>query len=382
MVPRNSTVLVLLVFLALLLVLPRAGFSAPLPKATQEMLKKLKLDASILADIDKELQVPQDWLEKARKEGEVRVRGTSNVARSIDVRPFRERYPFIKLEIYGSSLSSRAVKTLVAFKTGRIIGDVIESVGDTLFSFKEADALADLRNIPAMANIIEAAKDPNGLYVAHGVSVGCMAYNKRVVKASDLPKKWEDLFTIPVWRNGNLALANRPGNWAVSLWKAKGDKWTKEFLSRLFAELRPQFRKEGLSSLLELAAAGEFHAVIPASNSSTKRTVLRGAPLGFHCPEPVPSTLSEHVMVKGSPNLHAARLYINWMLSKEGQLARQIRVSNAPVHKDLQIKRFVPYGEEIFGKERSFVDLNYEAKVMPKLVPYWKNLWLRGGAAR
>ena len=114
MVPRNSTVLVLLVFLALLLVLPRAGFSAPLPKATQEMLKKLKLDASILADIDKELQVPQDWLEKARKEGEVRVRGTSNVARSIDVRPFRERYPFIKLEIYGSSLSSRAVKTLVA----------------------------------------------------------------------------------------------------------------------------------------------------------------------------------------------------------------------------------------------------------------------------
>ena len=52
----------------------RFGFaaSAPLPKATEELVKKLKLEPSLLANIEKEFEVPKAWLDGARKEGKLR----------------------------------------------------------------------------------------------------------------------------------------------------------------------------------------------------------------------------------------------------------------------------------------------------------------------
>ena len=97
----SSVKRVLWVFLA---VLPFAqpGYlaSAPLPKATQELLKKLKLNPSVLADIDKELEVPKDWIDQARKEGKVRWRSTPAEPADLKILlgPFKERYPFIEVE--------------------------------------------------------------------------------------------------------------------------------------------------------------------------------------------------------------------------------------------------------------------------------------------
>ena len=52
------------------------SFSAPLPKATQELLKKFNLAPSLLANIDKELQVPKEWIGQAKKNGKLRKRST------------------------------------------------------------------------------------------------------------------------------------------------------------------------------------------------------------------------------------------------------------------------------------------------------------------
>ena len=64
-------------WLVVLFLIPSStSFSAPLPKATQELLKKLNLDPSLLADIDKELQVPKEWIENAKANGKLRIRST------------------------------------------------------------------------------------------------------------------------------------------------------------------------------------------------------------------------------------------------------------------------------------------------------------------
>ena len=56
-----KTVLSLIVWVVALSALADFSFSAsaPLPKSTEEMLKKLKVEASSLANIDKELEVPK-----------------------------------------------------------------------------------------------------------------------------------------------------------------------------------------------------------------------------------------------------------------------------------------------------------------------------------
>jgi hypothetical protein len=178
------------------------------------MLKRLKIDPAILADIDKELQVPREWMEKAKKEGKLRVRGTSDAASiggTISA-SFRERYPFIDLEYSGSSQADRVVKTLMAYKGGRVTGDVVESPGGKhIKTFKEANALEDVRNVPGLQHVLPETRDPEGFWIADGSRTYCMAYNTKLAQAKDLPKTWEDLLANPAWKNGNLALANRCG---------------------------------------------------------------------------------------------------------------------------------------------------------------------------
>ena len=366
------------VLLAAALLFPLFDAStASLPKSTQTILETLKLNPALLSDIDKELQVPADWIQKAKKEGQLRILDAYRAEKD-PFAPFKERYPFIAIEHSSVDRQARSVKALVAFKQGRILADVIFNVGGVFHSYKEANAVEDLRAIPAMKNLPEGLKDPEGFWVSTSQTYWGVAYNTKLVPRNDLPVKWEDFVTQPRWRGGNLALGNRPNQWVLDLWKAKGEKWTKDFLARLFSEVKPQLRKEGMNALPQLAAAGEFHAIIPAPASTVFRLVTTGAPVGFTSPEFVPTSIGDAVIIRGSPNLHAARLFLNWRLSKEGQIALFYGGETAPSHRDLQLRQFVPFPDEILGKAQ-YQDPVFELKHMPALQEFWDKLWLRGG---
>jgi len=359
-------------------------FSASLPPSTQGMLKKHKLDPSILHDIDKELAVPPDLLEKAKKEGRVRVQGTPGEARDekIFFAPFRERYPFISLEYSGTSQQDRAVKTLTAYRSGRILGEVVESLSGAVLTYVEAGALEDMRTLPNWDKILPTAKDTNGLWANLQQNYWCMSYNTKLVKKEDLPKSWEDLLKNPKWKGGNLALANRPSQWALQLWRVKGEKWTKDFLTQVFTEIRPQLRKEGTNTLPQLVAAGEFHAVIPSMAPHVSRIASEGAPVGYHCPELVPATLGGSGILKGAPYMNAGRVLMNWLMSKEGQISRYDTYDSTPSHKDLQRKEFLPFPEEVLGKQVVTPEPAFQEKTLPDLNEFWNKLWLGGAGAR
>ncbi|HTN73549.1 MAG TPA: extracellular solute-binding protein [Methylomirabilota bacterium] len=380
---RFSSLLLLVIALQLNSLLTFA-FAAPLPKSTEEMLRKLKLDASILSNIDKELEVPKAWLDGARKEGNLRIYHTVDPPQAeVMFRPFKERFPFISIEYSRASHEDRAIRTLVAFKNKRIVTDILTGLGGSFFLYKEAGALEDLRTIPNLKNNPEGTRDHDGLWVGMHLRYWCMAYNTRALKKEDMPKKWDDLLTNPKFRGGNLAIGNRPQLWALGLWKANGDKWAKEFLTKLFTEVKPQLRREGMNANLELLAAGEFNATVPAAEYRTYQKTLDGAPVSYHCPEPVPAAVSEMGILKGAPNLNAARLFVNWFLSMEGQIAQYVSDYAPPVHKNLQRKELVPFADQIVGKKEVFRDPVVELEIQPKLLAVWDDLWLRsGGKAR
>lgn len=380
MAPKKALLVLLPIFL---FTVPYNGFSAPLPKSTQEMLKKVKLDVAILSDIDKELQVPQAWITGAKKEAKLRIFSTWDPPQAdMLFRPFKERYPFVAIEYNRASHEDRAIRTIVAFKNKRVVTDILTGLGGSFFMYKEANALEDIRSLPNWKNNPEGTTDPEGLWVGMHMRYWCMAYNTKMVKREDVPKKWEDFLTNPTWRNGNLALGNRPQLWALLLWKAKGEKWTKDFLTRLFTEVKPQLRREGMNAMLELLAAGEFNATIPSAEYRTYQKVLDGAPVSYSCPEPMPVAVSEMGILKGAPNLNAARIFVNWFLSKEGQISQYYSDYAPPVHKGLQRRELLPFAEQIVGKERAFRDPAIELEVQPKLLEFWDGLWLKGGGRR
>jgi iron(III) transport system substrate-binding protein len=357
--------------------LPPAAMAASLPDATQKALSKLKLDPSVMDGVDDELHVPQAWLDAAKAEKRVVILGTwyNNQFRAMTA-PFRARYPGVTLDFRRTGTAERGMKVLVALEEGRVIADVLTSIVDAGPEFVKAKALADLRDIPEVRALPGEYVDGDGLWATYARSYRCMAYNTTKVKPEDLPKTWDDLLTNPRWRGGKLALSNHPTAWLLNLWSAQGESWGERFTRALFEEVQPQRRTEGMSAVTSLTVAGEADANIPSPERRVSTLVHQGAPIGYHCPEPVPVTLSQIVMLERSPHKNASRLFINWLLSREGQLMQYTEAYAVPVHTALQAPVFVPFADTIVGKPVSVRDESMmDAALRDKMMAVWNRYW-------
>lgn len=358
-------------------VLGASASAADLPKATQKALKDLKLDASLMDGLDAELNVPKAWIDGAAKEDEVIILGTwGNRGFETMTAPFRERYPKVKLNYHRTGTSGRGMRVLIALREGRVIGDVLTAIADSFMQFEKAKALADLRELPGFKNLAKDHVAADGTWAAHKISFRCLGYNTTKVKKSDLPATWDDLLTNPIWRNGNLAISSHASSWLLTLWGGKGEKWGEEFTRRLFTEVQPQQRKEGMTATTALTVAGEFYANLPSPEWRAKQYAEKGAPIGYHCPAPVPVTLSQIVMLEKAAHKNGARLFINWMLSREGQLLQYADSDTVPVHKALQSPRFVPFSDTVVGKPHLVRDDTLlSGELHRKMLKVWDAYW-------
>lgn len=363
--------------LALTLMTGSIARAATLPAATQKAVSKLKLDPAVMNGLDKELEVPQAWVEDAAKEKEAVILGTwdDSQFRAMTV-PFRERYPSVTLNFRRAATAERSTKVLAALGEGRVIADVLISIVDAKAEFIKMEALADLRELPGFKNLPDDYAGEDGTWASYAQSYRCMAYNLDKVRKEELPQQWDDLLTNPRWRGGKIALTNNPNAWLLNLWAAHGERWGEDFTRKLFEVDRPQRRKEGMNAVTGLTVAGEFDVSIPAPERAVAKFVARGAPIGYHCPEPVPITLSEIVMLEKSPHKNASRLFINWLLSREGQLMQYTEAYAVPVHKALQLANFVPFADTILGKPVSVRDESMmKDALQDKMLDRWNFYW-------
>ena len=351
--------------------------AATLPDATQKAVSKLGLDPAVMNGLDQELKLPEAWIDGAAKEKEAIILGTwdDNQFRAMTA-PFRERYPSIALNFRRATTAERGTKVLAALAEGRVTADVLISIVDAKAEFIRMKALADLRDLPGFANLPGDFVGEDGTWASYAQSYRCMAYNLNRVKKEELPQKWDELVSDPRWRGGKIALTNTPNAWLLNLWAAHGAPWGEDFTRRLFEIDQPQRRKEGMNAVTGLTVAGEFDVSIPAPERAVAKFVARGAPIGYHCPEPVPITLSEIVMLDKAPHKNAARLFINWLLSREGQLMQYTEAYAVPVHKALQLPIFVPFADTILGKRVSVRDESMmKDGLQDKMLDEWNGYW-------
>jgi len=353
--------------------------SAELPKSTQEMLKNLKVDASILIDLDKALAVPKSLLDAANKEGVVRIGATHDPKQFRDfTRPFRERYPGVKVKYARSNRYGRVIKPLIAMKSGKVIVDLIMGFGGNTFQFEKLNALVNLTALPVYKLVPDFMKSPSGNFIGQRLLTRCFSYNTKKVKKADLPKTWEDIITSKRWGGRNLALLNRPDYWALHLWVTKGEAWTKNYLTKLFLETKPQLRKEGASAAVQLLGAGEFDGLIAGTMHRTSVLRKRGSPVGIHCPLPVtPTTVSPVGILKGG-NENAAKLFVNWFLSREGQLAQFHSADYTPLYPDLvKVGLESDPGFKIDDTKRVYYREDRFRVEKALLAKHWDDLWFK-----
>ena len=353
-----------------------SAHAGELPKATKQILKKLKFEPSILKGLDGELKVPPGWVKGAKKEGTLKIIASWDPAqfRKLSA-PFKERYPFVNIRYSRAGFNARVIKSLIAWKQGRFVTDIVTGFGGGFFSYREADALMDLRQIPNFNNLEKGTREPGGLWVGQRLRYWCMAYNTDRVKKSDLPKTWGDILTNKRWHGGKIGTGNRPQLWLLMLWGKNGAEWTTNYMKKFFSVVKPQVRKEGTNALLSLVIAGEFDAAVPSASYRTSQYVAKGAPIAWHCPTPVPLAVSEMGVLKGNPHPNASKLFVNWFLSKEGQISQFAANSAPPAHKGLRGKKFLAFPKAVEGKPIAFRRPELE-KEYPKLLRIWNPLWI------
>lgn len=346
--------------------------------ANQKMMRDLKLDESLLKGVEDETNVPAAWLESAKKDGAIIVYDTMPPRDWAKINAvFSARYPGVKIDHQTVNTSTRRyIMPLTSFKQGRTVTDLIVNISGNARLFRDAKAFADLSDLPNYKFLPDFAKVKDNITVTTRLRHWCLSYNTKLVKKEELPKTWDDLVESPLLAGKKLMIGNRPNNWILALWQTNGDAWAESFLTKLFDKLQPQIRKEGLNALVKLTSLGEGHAAVPQAMNRVSNTAETGAPVGFHCPEPVTFALTEAGVMSNTPRLAGAKLFMNWLISREGQIAQFWADESTPVRPDMQRKEFLPYPDEVAGKK---VATPGDDETKAKLQKRWNALWLQGG---
>jgi len=348
----------------------------------QKILAEEKLDPAIMKGLDQELAVPPALLAAAKKEGKVQIRLQMSEQEFAGMsKTFSARYPGIELNYTRGIGRERAIAPLVAFQAGNYIADIVAGYDTNYVDYRAANALEKINTLPAYAHLWPEMKTKAGTDGADKMNYWCLSYSTERVKPADLPKSWDDLITNPRWKNGKIGMYNASVAWLPQLRHVKGEAWLVDFLNKLVNEQHAQYRKETLAATNKLISVGEFDIFAAVQDYVVDRDKRKGVPVAADCPSPVPASAGYIGVFRGSPRVDAAKLFVNWYLSKEGQVAAYHYARQVPVNVELKGKEFLPFPDEIIGKKIVLRDETILAEG-DHVDALWQKVWEAAGATK
>jgi len=284
--------------------------------------------------VDAELAVPKDWLEKAKVEGKLILYSTETPQQQTAIlKQFYKRYPFIMVDYTKAATDVRYHKLLQSARQGAPIADIVTGIGGALKAYIDAQTLAELTELPVWREMKYGTTS-----IAFRKRYYSLAYNTERVSKKDLPKTWEDLLN-PKW-SGEVAFNSiAHAVWLNPLWHSLGPERTRKLIEG-FGRNKAQFRTEGADAAVRLLAAGEFNFAVPVSEYNAHEIFRARGPVDWLALDPLPVGLGNILAMKKGTHPFAAKLYINWILSYEGQEIYANVTGANPVHPSLQGKSF------------------------------------------
>ena len=253
--------------------------------------------------------------ESAKKEGQM-VFYTSvetEFARAL-TSAFEAKYPFIKTDIYRSTHAKILSRMNVERKTGTYNADAI-SVGEFETYHMQKMGFITPYKSPSAAAYPEGFKDPNGYWADLYDNLIVTAYNTTRVKRDELPKRYEDLLH-PRWK-GRMVFDENEDRWFANMLYLMGEKKGME-LMRGLAKQEIAIRG-GRSLVTQLLGAGEYDLQIVAYWYRPYLMKKQGAPVDWLSLAPALVALHPISIVNRAPHPNAAKLFIDFVLSEEGQ---------------------------------------------------------------
>jgi iron(III) transport system substrate-binding protein len=277
---------------------------------------------------------PPELIEAAKKEGTLTyyTANFTEVEQEV-IKAFNKRFPFIKIELVrapGGQLITR-VKTEAA--AGKLAADVVDHSDRALMS-EITDLFQDYAPPNAADYIPEVMISPK--LWPRVTLVWSVAYNKALVK--NPPKTWMDL-TKPEYGNkqiGQVFVLSGGTTWTRAMFERQvlgEDYWKKQ------AATNPVLYPSGAPAS-DALVRGEI-SISPLLYNIVYSKKRDGAPLEiFFPPEGAPVNPYATGIPKTAAHPNAAKLFLNWCLSEEGQtfmikeLGNLTSLKKAPLYPD------------------------------------------------
>ena len=274
-------------------------------------------------------------VEAGKQEGKVSIWGPpGSWARSVLVDEFQKRFPEIKVEYHGASGSAGWAKIKGEKDAGIHAVDVhVGGAGTAGTAIYQAKVLQPIESIlihPEVRNKNEWWRstyhfgDPENRYVfVFSISpIPAIAYNPQLVEPQTF-QSYKDLLQ-PKWKGKIVMFDPRVSGPGATRWHVFVELLGREYVTALAAQL---VLTRDLRQSVEWIATGKYPFGTGLSDVHVEEFSKKGAQIALLSHLAEGNVLSAGWgtvnLFQRPPNPNAAKLYINWLLSREGQLAWQ-----------------------------------------------------------
>jgi iron(III) transport system substrate-binding protein len=261
----------------------------------------------------------QRLLEGARKEGQVTVYSSMIVDQALRplVEGFQKKYPFVKAQYVRDDPPQQLQKLMAEARAGRMVADVLESTGlevpvraaniDQPFWSPQIDAYAPER------------RDPQNFWAPTRFSYLGACYNTNLVKAADLPKSFDD-YLDPKWKGKTVWSGTVIGAmlFITGVRNFMGEDRARAYLEKL-AKNEIVTIPSANRVIVDRVMAGEYALCLDAFLHHPIISARKGAPVAPLPLDPVLTVVSSVMLPKAPPHPYSAMLFIDYLLSKDGQ---------------------------------------------------------------
>jgi ABC-type Fe3+ transport system substrate-binding protein len=281
---------------------------------------------------------------------------------------FEKRYSYVQVEYHRADSEALAQRMLAEYQAKRYDVDVLDGTS-TIVMLKQAGYIQRFSS-PQLRDYPARIKEPQGYWAVPNLYFMTLGYNTKLVAPHEVPKSLNDLLN-PKWKgkmiwntSGGSGAPVFLGNTLITLGEQKGMGYLKQLAAQNVAKSTASAR-----AVMDMVVAGEYAIGINMFNYHAVISRGAGAPVDWQAIEPVPALVKTLGLAKNAPHPHASMLFIDFLLSKEGQKILQ-EADYLPAHPDVPAKvadlkagggkfsKFNFIGPEIlYEKEEKWVEL-------------------------
>jgi len=246
---------------------------------------------------------------------------------------FEKEYPFLQMEFFRGNSERVAQRVILEYQAKKYEVDVISGSAST--AMVQRAGFMQQFSSPYLADYPAKLRDPKGFWASTNVYFLALGFNTRSVRASDVPKSYEDLLA-PRWKGQMMWGTSRDtggplfiGNILLTMGQEAGKAYLQKLRGQNIITSSVSARQ-----ILDLVVAGESPIALQILNHHAHISKTAGAPVDWQVLEPAPATISSIGLAKNAPHPHAALLFLDFVLSKKGQTVIQA-ANYLPSHPDV-----------------------------------------------